>query len=153
MSDNSKLYYKTCREQAGLTQEQAVVLLNIPEVATLSRYENGRATVPPDILASMVKVYRTPSLANWHFRYIAPGLEQCLPNVVELRTDGDMFLQIELAADSISDARMSVKATLRDGMISDEEAEMLRASALTLREAADKILSAAAYLEGRKADE
>jgi transcriptional regulator with XRE-family HTH domain len=45
MSNMGKLYYKTCREQSGLTQEHAIALLGIAEVATLSRYENGRASV------------------------------------------------------------------------------------------------------------
>ena len=45
MASQNKLYYKICREQAGLTQEQAIVLLGIAEPATLSRYENGHTPV------------------------------------------------------------------------------------------------------------
>lgn len=67
MSNNTKLYYKTCREQAGLTQEQAIVLLGISEIGTLFKYENGHLPVSSALAAEMVKVYRVPSLAIWHF--------------------------------------------------------------------------------------
>lgn len=153
MSDKSKLYYKTCREQAGLTQEQAIVLLGIAEVSTLSKYENGHLTVSPDLVAEMVKVYRTPLLANWYVRYTNPKLAPYLSEVSPLVTYGDMALQMELADDDISDVRAAVKAILRDGEVSDEEAVQLKLSAKSLRDIANKILSAANFLEERNADE
>lgn len=74
MTDNSKLYYKTCREQAGLTQEQAAPLLGIAESTTLSKYENGHIPVSQELVAAMIKVYRTPSLAKWHVEHTNPDL-------------------------------------------------------------------------------
>lgn len=109
MSNTTKLYYKTCREQAGLTQEQAIVLLGISEVGTLSKYENGHLPVSSALAAEMVKVYRVPSLAVWHLKYANPELAQYLPEVSTLVTDGDMALQMELADDDISDVRKGVK--------------------------------------------
>ena len=153
MSDNSKLYYKTCREQAGLTQEQAVVLLGISEVSTLSKYENGHLPVSSAIAAEMVKVYRVPSLAIWHLKYANPELARYLPEVSSLVTDWDMALQMELADDDISDVRKSIKSILRDGAVSGEEIVQLQLSAKTLREIANKILSAANFLEERNVDE
>jgi transcriptional regulator with XRE-family HTH domain len=152
MTNENKLYYKTCREQAGLTQEQAIALLGIAETATLSRYENGHAPVSQDLAATMVKVYRTPLLANWHVRYTNPALAPYLPEVTEPITDGDTALQMELADDDITAARSAVKAILRDGTVSAREAEELKVSASTLRGIANRILSAATYLECREAD-
>lgn len=153
MSDNTKLYYKTCREQAGLTQEQAVLLLGISEVSTLSKYENGHLPVSSALAAEMVKVYRVPSLAIWHLKYANPELARYLPEVSALVTDGDMALQMELADDDISDVRKAVKAILRDGSVSSEEAVQLKLNAKSLRDVADKALSAAQFLEERGADE
>lgn len=108
MSNNTKLYYKTCREQAGLTQEQAIALLGISEVSTLSKYENGHLPVSPELASEMVKVYRTPLLASWYVRYTNPGLSQYLPELSALLTDGDMALQMEFADDDITDVRMAI---------------------------------------------
>ncbi len=152
MSNDSKLYYKTCREQAGLTQEQAIVLLGIGETATLSRYENGHTPVSQETVAEMVKVYRTPLLASWHVRHANPELARYLPDVMKPITDGDTTLQMELADDDISEVRAAVKAVLRDGVVKPEEVEKLKCSAQTLREVANKILSAATYLDTREAD-
>lgn len=152
MSDSNKLYFKTCREQAGLTQEQAIALLGISEVSTLSKYENGKLPVSPELAGAMVKVYRTPLLANWYVRYTNPELARYLPELSNPITDGDMALQMELADDDISEVRAAVKAILRDGIITPEEAEQLRVNAKTLRSVANKILSAATYLESRESD-
>ncbi len=149
MADNTKLYYKTCRLQAGLTQEQAIVLLNIADVSTLSKYENGHIPVSPDLAAAMVKVYRTPLLANWYVRYTNPQLAGYLPELSEPITDGDVSFQMELADDDITEARAVIKAVLRDGIITPGEAVTLKVAARTLREIANKVLSAATYLESR----
>ncbi len=152
MVNQNKLYYKICREQAGLTQEQAIVLLGIAEPATLSRYENGHAPVNPELAAEMVKVYRTPLLASWYVRHTNPGLAQYLPELSNPITDGDMTLQMELADDDITEVRKTVKMILRDGIVDAQEAEELKLNARTLRDVANKILSAATYLESREAD-
>lgn len=153
MSNPNKLYYKTCREQAGLTQEQAIVLLGISEVGTLSKYENGHLPVNSALAAEMAKVYKVPSLAIWHLKYANPELARYLPQVSTLVTDGDMALQMELADDDISDIRKAIKAILRDGAVSPEEAEQLKLNAQNLREVANKILSAANFLEEREVND
>jgi transcriptional regulator with XRE-family HTH domain len=153
MTNSNKYYYKTCREQAGLTQEQAIALLGIAEVATLSRYENGHTPVSQDLVASMVKIYRTPLLAHWHVRNANPDLAQYLPEVTKPITDGDTMLQMELSDDDIKETRAAVKAILRDGFVTGSEAEELKMSATTLRAIANKILSAATYLEEREVND
>ncbi len=152
MANNIKLYYKTCREQAGLTQEQAIVLLGIAETTTLSKYENGHLPVSPELAVLMVRVYHTPLLANWYVRYTNPGLAQFLPEINNLITDGDTALQMELADDDITEVRKAIKAILRDGIVTEEEAQELKVNAKTLRDVANKILSAATYLECRESD-
>lgn len=152
MADIAKLYYKTCRLQAGLTQEQAIVLLNIADVTTLSKYENGHLLVSPELAAAMVRVYRTPLLANWYVRYTNPQLAGYLPELTEPITDGDVSFQMELADDDITEVRAAIKAILRDGVITPEEVVTLKVKAKTLREIANKILSAATYLENKESN-
>ncbi len=149
MADSAKLYYKICREQAGLTQEQAAYFLHI-DVGTLSRYENGHLPVPAETVKTMVQIYRTPFLANWHIKYVTPALADYLPELSEPITDGDVSFQMELADDDITEVRTAVKAILHDGIVTPEDAVTLKVTAITLREIANKILSAAAYLESRE---
>ncbi len=152
MTNSSKLHYKTCREQAGLTQEQAISLLGIADPATLSRYENGHLPVSQELVAAMIKVYRTPSLAKWHVEYTNPDLVAYLRMSDKLLTDGDAMLQLELADDGITEERVVLKAIFRDGAISDDELVQMDLSIHTLRNIAKRILSAVEYLEKRKGD-
>lgn len=152
MTDSNKLYYKTCREQAGLTQEQAIPLLGIAEPATLSRYENGHIPVSQELVAAMIKVYRTPSLAQWHVEYTNPDLVDYLRMSDKLLTDGDAMLQLELANDSITEERAILKAIFLDGSVSQDELVAMDLSIHTLRSIASRIISAVKYLETRKGD-
>jgi len=74
-----------------------------------------------------------------------------LPDVEKLITDGDTTLQMEWAEDDIAAVHAAVKNILRGG-ITSAESELLKVDAYTLRQAANKILSAATYLESREAD-
>ena len=149
MSNPNKLYYKTCREQSGLTQEQAIVLLGIADAATLSRYENGHAPVSQDLVAAMVQVYRTPTLAWWYVRHSNPNLSPYLPEPPNLITDGDMMLRLELAADEMATLRCALKTMLRDGCLNCEEVERLKIKSRSFRAMASKFMEVAAYLEER----
>lgn len=51
------------REKRGLLQYQLAKQLSI-DPATLSRYESGRQTVPPDIVAKAVRLFRCPEIAD-----------------------------------------------------------------------------------------
>jgi len=153
MTDISKLHYKTCREQASLTQEQAISLLGIAETATLSRYENGHIPVSQELVAAMIKVYRTPSLAKWHIEYTNPHLVTYLRMSDKLLTDGDAMLQLELADDGITEERTILKAIFKDSNISPDELIQMNLSIQTLRDTAKRILSAVEYLEKRKEEQ
>ena len=150
MSNTDKLHYKTCREYARLTQEQAIVLLGISEIATLSKYENGHMPVNQALVANMVKVYRVPSLAWWHLRYANPDLAQYLPEVKAPVTDGDMMLQMEFADDDITAIREAIKKILKDGIVTLDEAESLKINSRLLKDTASKLISSATYLEERE---
>ena len=152
MSVPDKLYYKTCSEQSGMTQEQAISLLGIAEVSTLSRYENGHAPVTQNLVAAMVKVYRTPSLAWWYVRHSNPDLLPYLPEPPKLITDGDMMLRLELASDEMAAVRCTLKAILKDGVVDCEELESMKIEARTLRAMASKFMEVAGYLEERRCD-
>lgn len=83
MPGNGIEIYRTCREQAGLTQEQAAEGLNC-SVRQLARYEAGEAPVPDDIAYQMVVLYDSQLLAVQHLRLVSHVAAKILPPVTVL---------------------------------------------------------------------
>jgi hypothetical protein len=105
------------------------------------------------MVAAMVKVYRTPTLAWWYVRHSNPELAAYLPEPPNLITDGDMMLGLELASDEIIAMRCALKGILKDGKVNCEEAERMKLKAHTFRAMASKFMKVAGYLEERKCDD
>lgn len=83
MPGNGIEIYRTCREQAGLTQEQAAEGLNC-SVRQLARYEAGEVPVPDDIAYQMVVLYDSQLLAVQHLRLVSQVAAEILPPVTVL---------------------------------------------------------------------
>ena len=83
MPSNGIEIYRTCREQAGLTQEQAAKGLNC-SVRQMARYEAGEAPVPDDIAYQMVVLYDSQLLAVQHLRLVSHVAAEILPPVTVL---------------------------------------------------------------------
>ena len=83
MPGNGIEIYRTCREQAGLTQEQAAEGLNC-SVRQMARYEAGEAPVPDDIAYQMVVLYDSQLLAVQHLRLVSHVAAKILPPVTVL---------------------------------------------------------------------
>ena len=102
MNNNCVNGYKTSRQNAGFTQEQAVELISQITggdlaVRTLSDYENGHVKkVPDEIVAAMADAYNCPILAWWHMKRNSP-LGKFLPDIIMPQTNGDMAFQLVLA--------------------------------------------------------
>ena len=144
MTGTRKLYYKTCRENANMTQELAVLHLNIADTPTLSRYENGHSVPDQQLVAKMVLLYRVPNLALWHVRHVNPDLAEHLPEISELVTDGDSYMALDLSADALCEYKAELKRIYNSG-----QAAELKAVGSGLKKVADEVLSIAAYVNGR----
>ena len=82
MTGNGVNFYKTCRRQAGLTQERAAELLNVSQRA-LARYEAGEVNVPDDVAYAMVRLYNSQFLAVEHLRQVSQIAAEVIPAVDE----------------------------------------------------------------------
>lgn len=123
MSKEFIIYYKTCRESAGIKQEDAAELLNI-SCRTLSDYENGKVKVPDDIVDKMARLYSSPLLAWWHLKNNSV-LGKYLPDVVVPKTEVDMVFQGILAKDKLAPIVEGLKEIMSDGMIDALEEKLL----------------------------
>ena len=92
MPETDKTIYKTCRDEAGLTQEEAAEKLNC-SVRQLARYEAGEQQTPEDIANRMVIIYDSPLLKVQHLRLVSPIAADLLPPVIE-RGLGEVAMRI-----------------------------------------------------------
>lgn len=144
MKDNYKNYYKISREHAGLTQETAAEYLNISP-RSLSAYENWETTPPNDVVSKMVKLYKTKLLGWWHLRNTSELAKECLPDIQELQTNADIFLQAEFADDEVISIRTMSKQLLMDGKITEDEIAKYEELRNMSKKAAGKLMSIFTY--------
>ena len=121
MSKEHENRYKMCRNNAGLTQEQAAELLHVAP-RTLSDYENGK-TPPDDIVAAMAEIYKSPLLAWWHLKHHSI-LGKFLPEITPPQTHGDMAFQLICAHEDLESAVMTVRQIVKNKKICEETGQM-----------------------------
>lgn len=141
------LYYKTCRESAGIKQESAADYLNV-SIRSLSDYENGKARVPDDIVDKMAETYRSPLLAWWHLKTNSV-LGKYLPDVIIPKTEVDMVFQGILAKDKLSPIIDGLKEIMSDGTIDVLEEEILEEHIDEMRIVNNKLTSIILWNDAR----
>ena len=150
MTNKGKLYYKTCRENAGLTQEDACKFLNIAEATTLSKYENGHLKVDDGLANRMALLYRNKLLPVVHLRHIHPELSEFIPDPRELNSDGEQLMYLELAADHLSAVfRKAKKYLADDGKLDEEEISKLKKKIPELKTAVNEVMGFIGYIESQ----
>ena len=135
--------YKTCRNNAGLTQERAAEALHVA-TRTLSAYENGESPVNDKMVDAMVVLYGCPSLAVQHLKLHSP-LGKHLPDVVMPQTHGDMAFQVILAHDYLKPVVCEIKRIMSDGMVSDCEKSDFDEAIEMIKKVNAKLLSVIIY--------
>ena len=80
MTGHDGSIYRTCRETAGMTREQAAERLNC-SVRALARYEAGEQRTPDDVAYRMAVLYDSQYLAVQHLRLVSQLAADLLPTV------------------------------------------------------------------------
>lgn len=81
MSKTCQNIYRSARESAGLTREQAAAALNL-SVKSIQSFEDGMTSCCAHIL-NMAQVYDAPDLPIQHLTKICSVGAVCLPQIVE----------------------------------------------------------------------
>lgn len=121
LTETVELKYKTCRKDVNLTQDEACYHLDIKNVETLSRYENGRIIPPIGIVKKMAILYRNKYLVTWHLRYIYPEIAEYIPYPDEVNNIYEATLKFEFLAKAANNTMQIFKNYLQDGVFSEEE--------------------------------
>ena len=140
MPGNGIEVYHICREQAGLTQEQAAEGLNC-SVRQLARYESGETPVPDDLAYAMVRRYDSQYLAVEHLRLVSHVAAEVLPPVTVLDLPRAAIRIINLVRKFAERHREQALLDIaEDGVISPEERPLFDEIMAELRELVKAIM-------------
>lgn len=140
MPGNGIEVYRICREQAGLTQEQAAEGLNC-SVRQLARYESGETLVPDDLAYAMVRRYDSQYLAVEHLRLVSHVAAEVLPPVTVLDLPRAAIRIINLVRKFAERHREQALLDIaEDGVISPEERPLFDEIMAELRELVKAIM-------------
>lgn len=150
MPENGELCYKTSRKNAGLTQEEACYHLDIEDVRTLSKYENGKLKVSDSLLRRMALLYRDKILPLQHVKYLHPELAEFIPEPKELHGDGEHVLYFEFASDKLKAIKKKAKKYLSDdGKLDSDEIKKLMEEIPAIKSAINEAASFIGYIESQ----
>lgn len=111
--------YLTARNNAGISQLKALTELMISQ-RTITRYENGESTPPPETALKMADIYDTPELtAQYCKRECAIGRRYCYNIKKQPLTDA--VLHFKHALNQVEDRRKLLTKIAYDGIITSEE--------------------------------
>ncbi len=118
----NKNYYHICRENAGLTREQAENLMATVSADKIERIENERALPHPEDVLEMAKCYNAPDLCNYYCSKNCPiGMEH-VPEV-KIKDLSQITLEMLASLNAINNEKNRLVEITVDGKISEEEME------------------------------
>ena len=148
MSGYDGAIYKTCRESAGMTQEQAAEALNC-SVRALARYETGEQRTPDDVAYHMAVLYDSQYLAVQHLRLVSQVAAELLPAVAvrELPVAAIRIIN-RMRAFAEQHREQDLLDIAEDGVISPKERPLFGEIMEELREMVQAILELGISEEG-----
>lgn len=148
MSGYDGAIYKTCRESAGMTQEQAAEALNC-SVRALARYETGEQRTPDDVAYHMAVLYDSQYLAVQHLRLVSQVAAELLPAVAvrELPVAAIRIIN-RMRAFAEQHREQDLLDIAEDGVISPKERPLFDEIMEELREMVQAILELGISEEG-----
>lgn len=111
--------YKSARQAAGLTQEQAAALLNVSP-RTLLEYEAGRIIPADDIVCKMVEVYGIKHLAYLHLKQSTEVGRRFLPDLHIMDLPRSV-LRLQKEVKDVTDINPEIIDVACDGVIEEHE--------------------------------
>lgn len=111
--------YKTARQAARMTQEQAAELLYI-SARSLAEYEAGRTIPPDDVVCRMVEIYKAKHLAYLHLKNSTEVGRRFLPELHILDLPRSV-LKLQKEVKDVTDIHSEIVDVACDGTIEEHE--------------------------------
>ncbi|MCR4587569.1 MAG: helix-turn-helix transcriptional regulator [Lachnospiraceae bacterium] len=116
----NKTIYQLCREEAGLTREEASEIMDYISDDRIERIENERSEIRPDEVIAMAQCYKNPNLCNYYCTHECPiGKENV--DVVEEKNLTQITLEILSDLNTLEKARNRFIEISADSKITKDE--------------------------------
>ena len=113
--------YKTARQSAGFTQEQAAELLHL-SIRSLSDYEGGKTIPGDDIVCGMIETYKTEWLGYEHLKRSAEVGQRYLPDI-DLTDLAKSVLRLQKEVADVVQVNPDMVEVACDGIVDGHEEE------------------------------
>ena len=125
--------WKTARESAGLTQEQAAELVDV-SVKSISYYESGARHMTPQVAAQLADAYHAPWLRNQYCKECPIGCNRQLPTELSDIRAVAVEAACVLKSDVIGSRIDQLLEIARDGRVDESEMRDLQEIVACFRE-------------------
>jgi transcriptional regulator with XRE-family HTH domain len=116
----NKSIYQICREEAGMTREEASEAMKFVSDSRIEKYESGKSPVQPEEVLAMAKAYRKPALCNYYCSHECPIGQEYVPEV-KAKDLAQIVLQTVATINSLEKAKDRFIEITADGHITDDE--------------------------------
>lgn len=116
----NKSIYQRCREEAGMTREEASEAMEFVSDSRIEKYESGKSPVQPDEVLAMSKAYKKPELCNYYCSHECPIGRKYVPEV-QSKDLAQIVLQTLATLNELDKAKDRFIEITADGEISQDE--------------------------------
>lgn len=118
--NGNKNIYRLCREELGLTREEASELIGCVSDSRIEKFESGKSPVQPDEVLAMAKAYRKPALCNYYCSHECPIGQEYVPEV-RMNDLAQIVLRTVATMNSLEKTKDRFIEITADGQISEDE--------------------------------
>lgn len=115
-----KSIYQICREEAGMTREEASEAMEYISDSRIEKFENGRNPVQPDEVLAMAKAYKKPALCNYYCSHECPIGQEYVPEV-KVKDLAQIVLHTLATMNALEKSKNRLIEITADGKISEDE--------------------------------
>lgn len=116
----NKSIYQICREEAGMTREEASEAMKYISDSRIEKFESGRSPVQPEEVLAMARAYKKPALCNYYCSHECPIGQEYVPEV-QAKDLAEIVLQTIATMNALEKAKDRFIEITADGQISDDE--------------------------------
>ncbi len=118
----NKTIYQLCREDAGLTREQAAELLDYISDDRIERIESEKSPAQPDEVLAMSKCYKHPEMCNQYCSSECPIGRKYVPEI-KIKDLSQIVLETVATLNSLDKEKNRLIEIAVDGRIDEDELE------------------------------
>lgn len=116
----NKTLMQLCREEQGLSREQASDILGWISADRIEKIENEKSVAHPDEVLAMSVAYKSPRLCNHYCARLCPIGQEYVPEI-KIKDLSQIVLEMLASLNSIQNRRDRLIEITVDGMISEDE--------------------------------